>query len=349
MTDRARPPQVWTIWGLLCGFAVIQAAAWIVTGGVPRRPAVLVEVVAAWIVILILAAMAARRIGTLSARLTQNERAQLAALSEVEQLQTQNAILEIVARSVDVTLAFQALAVRIARLVPCDRVGLALLGENGQDFQTYTARVREDERRVRPRAEVVFKLDGTAIGAVVRSREPMIMTDTIEAAPDFLDVNVLRTAGFRSALLMPLVSKGRAVGTLNVVSRQPGAFTRQQVDALQPIAEIFAVACVAQQLQMTLGKYRTMEAMSDMTLSIAAEINSALQTIIGHCDLLERGYPDPNLQRDLATVVRQAQRISELLEKMRTSANERLKEATSGISEGGIPSSPEAFGDRQAV
>ena len=64
---------------------------------------------------------------------------------------------------------------------------------------------------------------------------------------------------------------------------------------------------------MTLGKYRTMEAMSDMTLSIAAEINSALQTIIGHCDLLERGYPDPNLQRDLATVVRQAQRISELL------------------------------------
>jgi len=131
MTDRARPPSVWIIWGLLCGFAVIQATAWIATGGVPRRPAVLVEVVAAWIVILILAAMAARRIGTLSARLSQNERAQLAALSEVEQLQTQNAILEIVARSVDVTLAFQALALRIARLVPCDRVGLALLGENG--------------------------------------------------------------------------------------------------------------------------------------------------------------------------------------------------------------------------
>ena len=43
--------------------------------------------------------------------------------SEIEQLQTQNAMLEIVARSVDVPLAFQALASRIARLVPCDRVG----------------------------------------------------------------------------------------------------------------------------------------------------------------------------------------------------------------------------------
>ena len=86
---------------------------------------------------------------------------------------------------------------------------------------------------------------------------------------------------------------------------------------LQPIAEIFAVAVVAQQLQMALGKYRTMEAMSELTLSIAAEINSALQTIIGHCDLLERGYPDPSLQRDLATIVRQAQRIEALLAKMR--------------------------------
>ena len=49
--------------------------------------------------------------------------------------------------------------------------------------------------------------------------------------------------------------------------------------------------------------------MSELTLSVAAEINSALQTIIGHCDLLERGYTDPALQRDLRTIVRQAQRI----------------------------------------
>jgi nitrogen-specific signal transduction histidine kinase len=60
--------------------------------------------------------------------------------------------------------------------------------------------------------------------------------------------------------------------------------------------------------------------MSDLTLNVATEINSALQTIIGHCDLLERGYPDPHLQRDLATVVRQAQRISALLDKMRSAS-----------------------------
>jgi signal transduction histidine kinase len=174
----------------------------------------------------------------------------------------------------------------------------------------------------------------------------MLVTDMKAAAAEYLDANVLFTAGFTSALLMPLVSKGRGVGTLNVVSRKEHAFTTAHIDTLRPIAEILAVAHVAQQLHMLLGKYRTIEVMADVMLSIAAEINSALQTIIGHCDLLERGYPDPGLQRDLATVIRQAQRIAELLEKMRTAAHDRLKEVTTTIEESGIPTSPEAYEQR---
>src|SRR6185503_8825985 len=120
-------------------------------------------------------------------------------------------------------------------------------------------------------------------------------------------------------------------------------FQAADLDTLRPIAEILAVAHVAQQLHMLLGKSRTTEAMADVMLSIAAEINSALQTIVGHCDLLERGYPDPGLQRDLATVVRQAQRIADLLEKMRASANERLRELAHSIEGTGIATSPEAY------
>ena len=37
-------------------------------------------------------------------------------------------------------------------------MGLALLAEDGQEFQTFTARVHEQERRVRPRPELVFIL-----------------------------------------------------------------------------------------------------------------------------------------------------------------------------------------------
>ena len=207
--------------------------------------------------------------------------------------------------------------------------------------------MQEEERRARPRPEIIFKVDQTILGSVVRSREALIVNDISLAAGDFFDFNVLHTSGFGSALIVPLVSKGRVVGTLNLVQRAKNAYRPEHVGAIQPIAEIFAVAVIAQQLQVALGKYRSMEAMSEMTLSIATEINSALQTIIGHCDLLERGYPDPNLQRDLATVVRQAQRIEELLSKMRHAAQERMKEveAAVSVSEAGIPSSPEEYGE----
>lgn len=323
---------IWGIWGLIVAFAAVQAAAWTM-GGVPRRTDILVQVIAAWVVILILGVVSSRRIGGLTLSLKQHQHRHTETLDQVEQLELRNAVLQVIARSVDVPLAFQALAQRLVRLVDCDRVGLALLSENGDEFQTYTARVHDDERRNRPRPEIVFKPDRTALGTVVRSCAPLLIEDTAELAPDFLDINVLHSAGLRSALMVPLVSKGRAVGTLNVVSRQAAAFTQEHVDLLLPIAEIFAVAHLAQQLQIALGKYRSMEAMSELTLSIAAEINSALQTIIGHCDLIERGYPDPDLHRDLATVVHQAQRVSALLDKMRGAANARLKEVADTLSE----------------
>ena len=344
MRSRDHHAPVWVIWGLVGLFGVIEAVAWILAGGVPRRPGVLIQVGTAWIVMIALASMATRRIGSMAQRIQAHEHTHLETLGELEQLQTQNAMLEIIARSVDVTLAFQALASRIARLVPCDRVGLALLSEDGQEFQTYTARVHEEERRARPRPEVVFKIEQTLLGNVVRSREALIVPDVSETAADFLDANILHSAGFLSALIVPLVSKGRVVGTLNLVLRGKNAYRPEHIPVIMPIAEIFAVAVIAQQLQVSLGKYRSMEAMSELTLGVSADINSALQTIIGHCDLLQREHPDPDLQRDLATIVRQAQRIAGLLEKMRAAAHERMKQVEAVV-QAGIPSSPEAFGD----
>ena len=346
--QRNERAQLGLIWGLVGALAVLQLAIWTAAGTVDSQT-ISIWLVAGWIVTIFLAVLASRRIGTLTERLTEREDAHRATLDEVQQLQTQNAMLQIVARSVDVGLTFQALAVRIAKLVPCDRVGLALLTDTGEEFETFTARVQEDERRNRPRPDVVFKVDSTAIGVVVRSREPLLITDIAAAGADLLDVNVLLSAGFKSALVLPLISSGRGVGTLNLVSRTSGAFTADDLETLRPIAEILAVAHVAQQLHMLLGKYRTIETMADVMLSIAAEINSALQTIIGHCDLLERGYPDPGLQRDLATVIRQAQRIAGLLEKMRTSANERLKEVTHSMEGTSIPTSPEAYEHKEVI
>lgn len=280
--------------------------------------------------------------GLLSARETRAARHELearddrhrATLAQIEQLEAHNEMLQTLAQSTDVTLAFQALARRIARIVPCDRVGLALLKDGGREFQTYTARVAEPERRTRPRVDLEFNLERTHIGQVVRSGQPLIVDSFADQAADYLDANVLHQTGFQSGLVLPLMSKNVAVGTLNVVSRMKKAFGPEHVASLQPIAEILAVAHIAQQLQQSVARFRTMEAMAELTLSIASEIQSALQTIIGHCDLLDRGHPDPALQRDVAVITRQALRIQDLLERMRTAAQDRLREIAEKVQSG---------------
>lgn len=344
MSSPARPASRVAVAALVVTGALVEVGLWLLfdRGTISAQFFAPAVILVSWAVMLALGIIASSRVSDLQDAIRTRETEHRATLDQVEQLEAHNEMLQALARSTDVTLAFQALARRIARIVPCDRVGLALLKDGGQEFQTYTARVAEPERRTRPRVDLEFNLDRTHIGQVVRSCEPLIIDSFAEHAADFLDANVLHQTGFQSGMVLPLVSKNRAVGTLNVVSRAPAAFTQSHREALEPIAEILAVAFVAQQLQQALARFRTMEAMAELTLSIASEIQSALQTIIGHCDLLERGYPDPALQRDVAVITRQAQRIQDLLERMRTAAQERLREVAEKV-QTGIPSSPEAF------
>ena len=314
---------VWAIW-LLILFGTVQPISWMFAGTYPRS-SVILPLAIAWINLLVLAALATRHIRGMRQSLALKETAHRATLDEVDHLHLQNEMLQIVASSADVPQAFQALALRIARLVPCDRVGLALLSDDGQEFETYTVRVQPDEQRPNPRPEVVFKIDGTALGQAVRTREPLVITDLGTTPSGYLDATVLASAGFGSALVVPLVSKGRAVGTINFVSRQPRGLAAAQASIVQPIAEILAVAWTSQQLQIALGRLRTIESLSEATLAIAAEINSALQAIVGHCDLMKREYSDEQLRRDLDTLIVQAERIEALLDRMRTTVHERLE------------------------
>jgi GAF domain-containing protein len=339
------------IWSIVGFGAVLQlvTALLVRSGAVGHSAGLGIQLAIVWILIVWLAVGATRRMDRMASRIEEHQEEHRITLGQMEQLEAQNAVLQVITRTPDVALAFQTLARRLTRVVRCDRVQLALLAENGQQLQTFTARTAEAERRNRPRPELEFSLDRSLVGQAVREREPLVVDDLSTVAPDYFDANVLFSGGFRSELLVPLISKGRSVGTISLVSRTASAFRIEDAQALMPIAEILAVAHVAQQAQVTLARYRTVEAMSDLTLSIANDINSALQIIIGHCDLLERTYSDPALQRDLAMVIRQAQRISELLDKMRAASTDRLRETAASMEQADVPSSPETLTEKEPL
>lgn len=295
----------------------------------------------AWGLIIVLAIMASRQTQTLKNEISSRQTQHQATLDQVEQLEALNEMLVTLGRTKDVGLAFQGLSRRVGRLVQCDRLGLAVLHENGHEIQTYLSRVSDPERRRRPRPEVAYRLERSLFGQVMRSCEPIIVDDFAKQTLDFVDMSDLASQGFRSAIVLPLMSRNRSIGTLTAISRTPGAFNAAHRDAMQPMAEVLAFAFVAQQQHAALQRYRSMETLAEVSLSLSTDINSGLQAIIGQCGVLEALAPDH--AGDVRVIMSQADRIATLLERMRTAAQERLRDAASPAMSSGIPSSPEEF------
>ena len=87
------------------------------------------------------------------------------------------------------------------------------------------------------------------------SLDPLVV---VNGAPDgAVFPSHLAAQGFRSAIVIPLMSRNRAIGTLTAISRTPGAFTATHRDAMQPMAEVLAFAFVAQQQHAALQRYLT--------------------------------------------------------------------------------------------
>ena len=236
------------IWGLVAAFAVTQVIAWIVLGGASRPAVFILQFVTAWVLILILAIVStvASVVSPGRSRNMSRPAPRLSIRSSSSRFVTPSC------RSFPdrLTCHWHSRRWRSESFAwfPATASASPCCPTTARSSRPTRRRVNLVERRARPRPDVVFKAERTALGAVTRSREPLIIDDTSVGAADFLDINVLHTAALGSALILPLVAKGRAVGTLNAVSRQTGAFNQQHVDALLPMAEIFAVAYIAQHL-----------------------------------------------------------------------------------------------------
>jgi GAF domain-containing protein len=323
--------------------AVAQAAVWAATGWgwLTGGQATALHLVAAWAAILALAVITSRSITGLEAELHRRSTQHAATLSEVDQLATLNEMLTTAGQSKDVGLAFQALARRIGTLIPCDRLGLAVIKEDGQSLEVYSSRVSEPERRRRPRADLQFNLERSMFGQVIRTCESVLIDDAATFAADFHDASTLASQGFRSMLIVPLVSRNRAIGAVTAIAKRADAFDERHRDTLQPLAEILAFAHVAQHQHLALDRYRTMESTAEMTLAVAADINSSLQVIAGHCGVLQKEHP--GAAAGIEIIATQTERISTLLDRMRRATDERLREAAAHA--GRFPSSPEDFVD----
>jgi diguanylate cyclase (GGDEF)-like protein/PAS domain S-box-containing protein len=130
---------------------------------------------------------------------------------------------------------YRLAAQRIHRLVASDRLSIALLEPDGS-----TLRVAAVEGvSGYPALDAIVSADGTNLGAAIREGQ-QVVDDTSTSTTD--DSAALARLGLRSTVVSPLTCPERTLGTINVASRERGAFPRQDVLLLARVGRIVGSA-----------------------------------------------------------------------------------------------------------
>ncbi|HET9846588.1 MAG TPA: sigma 54-interacting transcriptional regulator [Nitrospira sp.] len=134
----------------------------------------------------------------------------------------------------------RAVSISLSRVVPHDLAGFALFDQDTQrllahalDFPTNQSFVETGQ---------AIPLEGTPEGRAFTSRQTVLIRniDTAEFPADIM--KRAKAEGLRSGCAVPLVSHGRVLGTLSVVSMREEAFSEQDAELLTQIGAQVAIA-----------------------------------------------------------------------------------------------------------
>ncbi|MBI3931985.1 MAG: diguanylate cyclase [Acidobacteria bacterium] len=147
-----------------------------------------------------------------------------------------NRIAATLTSSMDLKTVIPAFAKEIASLMAFDRLACAFVNESGD----YIEVVAHPEDATWGLGSVI-PVVGSGPGSVVLNGAPILQRDLLHSHRFIEDMRLLEE-GIRSYVLLPLVSRGRAIGVLALGSQQIGAYDDATVRRLQPLADSVALA-----------------------------------------------------------------------------------------------------------
>jgi signal transduction histidine kinase len=161
-----------------------------------------------------------------------------------EQLETVNRIIAAVNTGRTIEEVFEIATDQVRALVPFDRATIALCEEGGETLRVFAL---SGERAGSLAVGARGPLKGSVTEMALTERRTVVIPD-LKTEKRFNVYEDLRREDFRSAVCVPLYSMRRAVGSLNLTSREPGAYVRRRLAALERLAAPLAIAIEKTQL-----------------------------------------------------------------------------------------------------
>ncbi|HEV2913698.1 MAG TPA: GAF domain-containing protein [Pyrinomonadaceae bacterium] len=155
-----------------------------------------------------------------------------------EQLEVVNRVVAAVNSSRTIDQVFTLASGQMRALIPFDRASIALIDPEGEHLSVFALSGEYAEPlSVGARAP----MRGSVTELALQKRE-MIVIPELSAEKRFNVYDDLESEGFRSAVCVPLFSDKGPIGSLNLTSRMPEAYTRKHLLALERLAPPLAIA-----------------------------------------------------------------------------------------------------------
>jgi len=182
---------------------------------------------------------------------------------------------QIISSTLEIDEVYELFAEEVRKIISFDRISIIIIHpENGTYTIAYVTGKDVADRRSRDGGP----LTGSFTEEVVRRRSSMLVQteDRDEVASHFPRLLSLFQAGFRSFMAIPLISKDRPIGVLQLQSVKPKAYTEADVNLAESIgAQIAGAIANAQLYEETKRMVKHIRDAGFQVSSFAAQISSA--------------------------------------------------------------------------